>query len=289
MKHAFILLVLALAALAAAQEAPSPSGDQSSQPIPTDPENTKKARAVLDQAIEALGGQAYLNFQDVKQEGRSYSFHRGQAKGPGVSFTRTRKLWDKDRVDYTASQEIDYPFIYIDIPVGSSKTHVSLIYNGDKGYEVTNKGVRDMNDQDELGPYLRRRHFSLDAVLRQWLNQPGVALFYEGQTVAAQKPVDQVTVMNAKNEAVTLYLDSNTHLPVKKSFTWRDPTDKQRNIEEEVFDNYRPIQNVMTAFDDTRFFNGEMSGQAFLTKASYNQGAPDTLFSPREVAASKKR
>jgi hypothetical protein len=289
MKHAFILLVLALATLAAAQEAPAPSGDPSSQPLPTDPENTKKARAVLDQAIEALGGQAYLNFQDVKQEGRSYSFHRGQTKGPGVSFTRTRKLWDKDRVDYTASQEIDYPFIYIDIPVGSSKTHVSLIYNGDKGYEVTNKGVRDMNDQDELGPYLRRRHFSLDAVLRQWLNQPGVALFYEGQTVAAQKPVDQVTVMNAKNEAVTLYLDSNTHLPVKKSFTWRDPTDKQRNIEEEVFDNYRPIQNVMTAFDDTRFFNGEMSGQAFLTKASYNQGAPDTLFSPREVAASKKR
>ena len=289
MKHAFILLVLALAALAAAQEAPAPSGDPSSEPIPTDPENTKKARAVLDQAIEALGGQAYLNFQDVKQEGRSYSFHRGQTKGPGVSFTRTRKLWDKDRVDYTASQEIDYPFIYIDIPVGSSKTHVSLIYNGDKGYEVTNKGVRDMNDKDELGPYLRRRHFSLDAVLRQWLNQPGVALFYEGQTVAAQKPVDQVTVMNAKNEAVTLYLDSNTHLPVKKSFTWRDPTDKQRNIEEEVFDNYRPVQNVMTAFDDTRFFNGEMSGQAFLTKATYNQGAPDTLFSPREVAASKKR
>ncbi len=289
MKHSFIVLVIALATLAAAQEAPSPSGDPSSQPIPTDPENTKKARAVLDQAIEALGGQAYLNFQDVKQEGRSYSFHRGQTKGPGVSFTRTRKLWDKDRVDYTASQEIDYPFIYIDIPVGSSKTHVSLIYNGDKGYEVTNKGVRDMNDKDELGPYLRRRHFSLDAVLRQWLHQPGVALFYEGQTVAAQKPVDQVTVMNAKNEAVTLYLDSNTHLPVKKSFTWRDPTDKQRNIEEEVFDNYRPVQNVMTAFDDTRFFNGEMSGQAFLTKATYNQGAPDTLFSPREVAASKKR
>ena len=290
MKYFLIVLLFALATLVFAQEPPTSSENAPSQPIPTDPENTKKARAVLDQAIEALGGQAYLNVQDVKQEGRSYGFHRGETKGPGVTFTRVRKLWDKDRVDYTVSQEIDYPFIYIDIPVGSSKTHVSLIYNGDKGYEVTNKGVRDMNDKDDIGAYLRRRHFSLDAVLRQWLNQTGVALFYEGQTVAAQKPVDQVTVMNAKNEAVTLYLDSNSHLPVKKSFTWRDPTDKQRNVEEEVFDNYRPIQGVMTAFDDTRFFNGEMSAQAFLTKASYNQGVADTLFSPHDVAnGSKKR
>src|SRR6266566_5882960 len=151
MKHVLIIVVLALATFVCAQEAQSPSESAPPQPIPTDPENTKKARAVLDQAIDALGGQAYLNVQDVKQEGRSYGFHRGETKGPGVTFTRVRKLWDKDRVDYTVSHEIDYPFIYIDIPVGSSKTHVSLIYNGDKGYEVTNKGVRDMNDKDEIG------------------------------------------------------------------------------------------------------------------------------------------
>ena len=66
--------------------------------------------------------------------------------------------------------------------------------------------------------------------MREWLNAPGVALFYEGQPIAAQKQTDQVTIMNSKNEAVTLNFDVNTHLPVKKSFTWRD-----RRIESETW------------------------------------------------------
>ena len=104
-----------------------------------------------------------------------------------------------------------------------------------------------------------------------------------------EKQTDQVTIMNAKNEAVTLYFDSSTHLPVKKSIAWRDPTDKQRNIEEEIYDNYRPVQNVMTPFDSTRLFNGEMAAQSFLTSVSYNQGLSDTLFDPHAPAKPDKR
>ena len=29
-------------------------------------------------------------------------------------------------------------------------------------------------------------------------------------------------------------------LPIKKSFSWRDPVDRQKNIEEEVYDDYKP-------------------------------------------------
>jgi len=126
-------------------------------------------------------------------------------------------------------------------------------------------------------------------VLRRWLNEPGVALFYEGQTVAAQKQTDQVTVMNSKNEAVTLYLDAFTHLPVKKSFSWRDPTDKQRNVEEEIFDNYRPVQGVMTPFDTTRVYNGDMAAQFFVTSSTYNRGLSDNLFDPKQAAPSGKK
>jgi hypothetical protein len=103
-------------------------------------------------------------------------------------------------------------------------------------------------------------------------------LFYDGQAVAEQKPAQQVTIMNANNEAVILYLDDSTHLPVKKSFSWRDPTDKQRNVEDEVYDGYRSVQGVMTPFDVTRYFNGEMSNQRFLNSVKYNQGLNDSLF-----------
>jgi hypothetical protein len=270
MKYALIAALLT--AIVCAQESPpAPFRNDNSQAIPIDQENSRRARVVVDQAIQALGGSAYLNAQDMTLEGRSYSFHRGVPNSYGTLFWRFRKFPDKDRIELT------------------KKRDVIQIFNGDKGYEVTYKGVRDADEKEQLQPYLRRRHFSLDAVLRQWLNQPGIALFYEGQTVAAQKQVEQVTIMNASNEAVTLYLDFNTHLPVKKSFAWRDPADKQRNIEEEIFDNYRPIQNVMTPFATTRFFNGDMASQAFLTSASYNHGIPDELFDPSTATISGKK
>jgi hypothetical protein len=274
----YVLIALLLTVLAFGQDtAPTGPNDSnsaptstSSQSIPTDQANAHKARQILDQAIQALGGQAYLNITDQKLEGRAYKFHHGQPNSAGLIFWRFVKFPDKDRIEFTKKRDI------IDI------------YNGDKGFEITYKGVRPMDQKDELDPYLRRRHYALDVVLRQWLNQPGVALFYEGQTVAAQKQTDKVTVMNSKNEAATLYIDTNTHLPVKRSFSWRDPADKERNVEEEIFDNYRSIQNIMTPFDTTRLFNGEMSAQTFLTSASYNQDVSDSLFDAQAANPAKR-
>ncbi|MCU1270592.1 MAG: hypothetical protein JWN74_1886 [Acidobacteriaceae bacterium] len=276
MKYALIALLLTVIAFGQDTPATGPNDTNSTavstpaQSIPTDQANVQKAKAIIDQAIQALGGQAYLNASDMRSEGRGYSFHHGQPNSLGTVFWRFRKFPDKDRVELT------------------KKRDVIEIYNGDKGYEITYRGVRPLDQKDELDAYLRRRHYSLDLVLREWLNQPGVALFYEGQTVAAQKQTEQVTVMNNKNEAVTLYIDTITHLPVKKSFSWRDPADKQRNVEEEIFDNYRPVQNIMTPFDTTRLFNSEMSAQSFLTGASYNQGLSDSLFDPQAANASKR-
>jgi hypothetical protein len=153
------------------------------------------------------------------------------------------------------------------------------VYNGDKGFEITYKGARPMEEKD-VTDYLRRRKFSLDTLLRTWVNDTSVAFFYEGNTVAAEHPAVQVTLINAKNESVTLCFDAETHLPIKKTFTWRDPVDKQRNTEEEVYDNYRPVQGVMAAYGFTRYFNGDMAAQRFLNSVTYNQGLNPAMFDP---------
>jgi hypothetical protein len=250
----FLFLIFLLTGLASAQDVPTAPTS-----VPTDQQNAQKAKAFIDQAIQALGGAAYTQIQDISQEGRTYSFHLGRPNGVGTVFWRFYKYPDKERIELTKKRDVIY------------------VENGDKGYEITYKGTRAEDPKDQTD-YNRRHHYALDLVLREWLRQPGIALFYDGQTVAEQKPTDQVTIMNAKNEAVILYFDQNTHLPVKKSFSWRDPTDKQRNVEDEVYDNYRPVQGVMTPFDVTRYFNGEMSNQRFLNSVKYNQGLNDSLF-----------
>ena len=234
-----------------------------------DQENAQKARAVLDHTIQALGGSAYLNIQDISQEGRTYSFYHGRPSSLGILFWRFYKFPDKDRIELTKQRDVVY------------------VYKGDKGTEITYKGPRP-EDPKDLTDYLRRRHFSLDWVLRKWLLEPGVALFYEGQTVAEEKPVEQVTLMNRHNEGVTLYISVDDHLPVKKTFSWRDATDKERNIEDEVYDNYREVQGVMTPHTVTRFYNGDMSDQRFMTTVRYNQGISDSQFEATAVSGSRK-
>jgi len=258
---AFVILCAAIASGQANNSAPSqPSAaEPPAQSIPVDQENARKAKAVLDQMIQALGGDAYLHLRDMSQEGRTYSFHLGEPTGVGVQFWRFYKFPDQERIELT------------------KKRDVIEVFHGDQGFEITYKGTRAY-DPKELTDSLRRREFSLDWILRNWLIEPGIALFYEGATVAEQKDVQQVTIMNARNQAVTIYINSTTHLPVKKTFSWRDPTDKQRNIEGEVYDNYRPVQGVMTPFDVARYYNGDMSNQRFLTSVTYNTGLSDSLF-----------
>ena len=262
---ALALTILVLRTLALAQSEVAPP----SQSIPVDQENARKARAVLNQTIQALGGQAYLNLQDITQEGRTYSFYHGRPNSLGIVFWRFYKFPDKDRIELTKKRDVIY------------------VYNGDKGYEITYKGTRPQDAKDEV-EYMRRSHYALDRVLRKWINEPGVALFYEGETVAEEKTVDQVTVMNAHNEGVTLFLDTSDHLPVKKTFTWRDATDKQRNVEDEVYDNYRDVQGIPTPHTITRFYNGDMASQRFLTSVSYNQGISDSQFAAQAGNAPKK-
>jgi hypothetical protein len=254
----YLLSVIFLAGLAFGQ-ANTSAPAAAAQSIPVDQENVRKAKTLLDQMIGALGGNAYLNVEDVSQEGRSYGFHLGESEGVGVLFWRFYKFPDQDRVELTKKRDVVY------------------VYRGDKGFEITYKGTRS-DEPKAQSDYLRRREYSLDWVLRKWLSQPGIALFYEGHTVASQRDTEQVTVMNSSNQSVTLCIDTKTHLPVKKTYSWRDPTDQQRNIEDEVYDNYRPVQGVMTPFSVTRFYNGDMSNQRFLNSVSYNKGLSDSMF-----------
>jgi len=254
-----ILLLAALTSGQATSPAQTAPAAQAGQPaIPVDQENAKKARKLLDQMIQALGGQAYLGMQDTTQQGRSYSFYHGQPNSAGTLFWRFYKYPDKERIELTKQRDVAY------------------VYTGDKGYEITYKGTADQ-DPKQVTDFLRRRAHSLDWVVRKWLNEPGIALFYDGPAVAAEKPADQVTVMR-QDDSVTIYLDADTHLPLKKSYSWRDPSDKLRNTEEEIYDNYRPVDGVMTPFASTRFLNGDMSNQRFLNSVKYNSGLSDAMF-----------
>ena len=216
---------------------------------------------MLNEAIQALGGQAYLNIRDREQQGKSYAFHHGRASGAGVEFWSFSEFPDKERVELTKDRDIAQLFV------------------GNKAWEITYKGAHPIEEKDRLD-YLRLRRFSLETILRTWVNDPGVVLLFEGSAIAAQHPAQRVTLINAQDESVTLFIDSDTYLPVKKSFSWRDPVDKQKNLEEEVYENYRAVAGIMVPYNVTRYFNEDMARQRFIFSATINQGLDQSMFDP---------
>jgi hypothetical protein len=92
------------------------------------------------------------------------------------------------------------------------------------------------------------------------------------------KETEGVTLLNSNNDSVSVYLDLNSHYPVKISYSWRDPKDRQKNVEEEVYDGYKLVQGIWTPHSITRYFNGESSQQRFVNTASYNLKLPDSMF-----------
>jgi len=224
-------------------------------------QNAARAKEIIEQGIQALGGQMYLTIRDREGQGRGYGFHSGRPTGSGGLFWSFTEFPDKERVELTKERDI------------------AELYIGNKGYEITYKGPHPIEPKD-LEDYLRRRRFSLDTLLRTWVNDPSVVLLFEGNAIAAQHPAFRVTLINAQNESVTLYFDVDTHLPVKKSFEWRDPVDRQKNLEEEVYENYRSVSGIMAPYNVTRYFNGDMANQRFLNSVTINQGLDQSMFDP---------
>jgi hypothetical protein len=268
-----LLLVAAIGVSAQTSAAPpqsnaaAPAESQSTQSaaknssIPVDQVNAQKARDLLNQSIQALGGQAYLTAHDKQEQGRTYSFYHGRPTSNGIFYWRFLEYPDKERVELTPQRDI------------------AEIYVGDKGTEVTYKGPRAIEKKD-MDDYVRRHRFSLDVILHNWVNDPSVALFFDGAALAGNLAAEKVTLINAKDEAVSLYFDVDTHLPIMKSYSWRDPVDHEKNTEEEDYNGYRVIQGINTAFGFTRYFNGDMQTERFINSASYNQGLNPAMFDP---------
>ncbi len=221
--------------------------------------NAKQAKQILERAIQALGGKAFLTFFDMKQQGRGFGFNNNEPQGVGITYTRLYQYPDKERYEYF--RQGDW----------------SIVHLGDKGYETTWRGTRE-EDKKTLAEYNRRRAVALDFILRGWMVDPATAFFYDGDTITETKQVHKVTLMDAKNQGVTLFIDTKTFLPVKKSFNYRDPETRDIIEEEELYDQYREVQGIKTPFTITRKKNGDVTAQRFLRTVTYNPGIGDAKF-----------
>jgi hypothetical protein len=237
-------------------------GAQSS-PSQTAQSNEQKARAVLDQMIAAMGGQAYLNLQDSYSEGRYGRFHNEVMVASNVFF-RYWKWPDQERYEVTQQRDVVYLFL------------------GDKEYEVIYRGSTELNPQkdDNVRQALLRRRHTLETVLRNWLNASGTILLDEGPTLAESRMAEKITIINAQDDSVSLLVSTDNHLPIEKIFTVRDPQTRERDVEVEIYGNWRMVQGINTPYSIQIKRNGQLLRTESIGSITYNTHPPDSYFTP---------
>jgi hypothetical protein len=202
--------------------------------------------------VKALGGSAWLNIQNQEREGHIAAFFQGNPDPGTTQYYEFHQWPDHDRIQFTTHRDVDQYFI------------------GRQGWEVTYRGKKPL-EKDIVDDYMRRRDHSIETALKVWMKDPNTILIYEGQHLAERHLAEQVTLISPQNEAITILIDVQTHLPLRRSFQWRDPEYHDKNTDAEEYDDYHIIQGFPTPFTISRWKNDDMIRQYFVTKVVFNE------------------
>jgi hypothetical protein len=277
-----VVMALVLGGVARGQASALPSAQAGPEPQ-TAAGEASQGRKLLDQMVAALGGEAWLHREDWIFYGRSASFYKGQPHESVPAFEEYYRT-------HPFGERVIAISHFSTIPGMPGKDHrdIADVWTPDNGYEVTYKGTQPLPAKD-VAEYQRRRRHSLETVVEEWLKQPGVLVTYEGTNMVERRLADQVSILTANNDAVTLELDESTHLPLSLSYQWLDPVYKDLNKDVEQFDDYHVVQGIQTPYSITRLHNGDMVMQRFLTKAVYNTKLAPDLFDPERKLEKKTK
>jgi hypothetical protein len=227
-------------------------------------QSAAKAKQLLQETIQALGGDAYLNVRDVTINGRLGQFgHSGDLTGY-MQFWDYNKLPDKDFTEY------------------GSKHNIIEAYNGDHGWTMDRGGVTDIAEAS-LEQRKEDLKTDIDMILRYRIKEPGMSFRYAGPDVVELKQADWVELADSEGRTIRIALAQSTHLPIQERVETRDPTYHTRSVQITYFSNYHPIQGVQSPFQIAREKNGMKIFQAFFDDFKYNTGLNDSLFTRQEL------
>lgn len=253
-----MLLCSVMAAVPLCAQAPAKAEDPTAK-------NAAQARALLDQMVTALGGDAWLGMKNREIRGTTAAFYQGKPSSGTTEFWEFHAWPEHDRIEITKHR--DYVQLYV----------------GRDGWEVIYSGKKEL-PKEQLEDYLRRRDHSIETVVKVWLKDPRTLLLYGGQQLAGRHLADEVTLISANNETVTIDLDAQTHLPLKRTFTWRDPVYHDKDEDSEEYADYHVLDGFPTAYNVTRSRNGELVNERFILGAKYNQELPADFWDVDAIA-----
>jgi hypothetical protein len=241
-----------------------------------------RAKKIIDDAVQALGGDKFLNMEDRVEFGRAYSFYREQLSGLSIAKIYTRYI--------TIAEGRTGQDLGVREKQAFGKAEDSgVLFTEDGAWEYTYRGARIM-EEDRIARYKDSTLRNIFYILRQRLREPGMIFESRGADVMLNVPVEIVDITDSENRVITVYFHQSTKLPVKETWSWRDPKTKERNDEVTTFTRYRETGGgVQWPYQIERQRNGEKVYEIFSESVTINQNLSDSAFaSPALMAAPPK-
>src|SRR5579862_4872756 len=173
----------------------------------------QRGKRVIDECLQALGGDRYLAMQTRIETGRAYSFYREALSGLSIATIYTRyesgvadtahNLAQKERDNYGKKQ--DY----------------GVLFDENGAFDITFRGARPL-PADRFARYKDTTLRDIFYILRVRLKEPGWIFESKGADVIENRAVEIVELADADNLTTTVYFDQITKLPVRQTFYRRD-------------------------------------------------------------------
>ena len=231
----------------------------------------EKGKRLVLEALEAMGGDRFLEVHNQVTTGRAYSFYNARVRGLAriTIYERFEPMQPNQDADWLPLQRKE---IYTE-----KGDYYSLFLNG-KAWEVTFQGARpfplDMIDRYRIGA---RRDFLY--FLRYRLQEEGLYYYHTGMEIVDNLPTEAVEITDSEGETITVYLRQSDGLPHMAHYLRRDPKTRIPFEEKTIWSKYREASNgAILPWNVRRERDGDQVYEQFASDVQINQDIPQKVF-----------
>jgi hypothetical protein len=231
----------------------------------------ERGKRVIDEALQALGGDKFRSVKDRVEIGRAYSFFREQLRGLAVAKITTKYMQPAGHPPKHASVVERQAY-------GKDEDQVIIFPGTGKGYILTWRGAKPL-PEDRLRRFDESTLRNVLYILRMRLDEPDMTFISRGTDVIDNNPVELVEIADSENRSTVVAFHRTTKLPFRQVFETRDPKTKERNEEIMYFSKWRDTGGgVMWPYHMERLRNGEKVFEIFSESVVVNQNVQDEIF-----------
>jgi hypothetical protein len=222
---------------------------------------------VIHEALQAVGGDAFLALQDRTETGRLYSFDSGRLGGGSFATVYTQYL-----TPVPGKFSVRIRQIY-----GKNQEEGGFLFTPDGAWSLSFRGAMPLDDA-EFATYQDTTLRGIFYILRQRLNEPGISFYSQGGDIFEHVPVEIVDITDSAGSTITVYFDRETHLPVRQTFRRRNTQFNDFDVEATSFAKYRDIKGVKLPLETRRDHNGQKVFEMFVESEEINKDLRDEIF-----------